>query len=372
MEQAPDPKSWGLCRGRPRSVLLPSCSILTTSACMTNFDLMQNCTPISLRLSRREMLVRSGAMALGLTLAGWTSAGRAQAKPRRVLFFSKSSGFEHPVIKRKGEELSFAEKILAELGPKQGIEFTFSKDGSLFTPESLAKFDAYFFYTTGDLTAEGTDKNPPMSKAGKAALLEAIRNGKGFIGTHSATDTFHTNENSENDTRDRSARYRNYGDKADPYVQMIGAEFIKHGAQQKATMRVADQNFPGLKSAGGSFELHEEWYSLKDFAKDLHVILVNETSTMTGNEYQRPAFPATWARMHGKGRVFYTSMGHREDVWTNPLFQEILFGGIAWAVGNREADVTPNLKKAAPGHAELPPQTASEPRKAAKEERKKS
>src|SRR5262249_18497065 len=108
-------------------------------------------------------------------------------------------------------------------------------------------------------------------------------------------------------------------------------------------------------NAGASFELHEEWYSLKDFAKNLHVILVQETAGMTGRHYQRPPFPATWARMHGKGRVFYTSLGHREDVWTNPLFQAILFGGIPWPVGNAKADLTPNLETAAPRGLELPP-----------------
>jgi type 1 glutamine amidotransferase len=53
--------------------------------------------------------------------------------------------------------------------------------------------------------------------------------------------------------------------------------------------------------------------------------------------------------MQGKGRVFYTSMGHREDVWTNPLFQQIILGGMAWAVGNVEAEVKPNLMEACPG-----------------------
>ena len=189
--------------------------------------------------------------------------------------------------------------------------------------------------------------------AGKSALLEAIRNGKGFIGTHSATDTFHTNETGEG--KNRSGRYYNYGNKADPYIRMLGGEFIKHGPQQSARMRVADPRFPGLKAAGAGFDMHEEWYSLKDFSSDLHVILVNETEGMKGDEYQRAAFPATWARRHGRGRVFYTSMGHREDVWTSPVFQQILFGGIAWAVGNVKADVSPNLKQATPGHAELPP-----------------
>ncbi len=203
-----------------------------------------------------------------------------------------------------------------------------------------------------------------MSPEGKASFLEAIKNGKGFIGTHSASDTFHTNEPTEES--DRAGRYENFGDKADPYIRMLGGEFIKHGPQQKATMRVVDQNFPGMKEAGPSFELNEEWYSLKDFSENLHVLLVQETAGMKGEEYDRPAYPATWARMHGKGRVFYTSMGHREDVWTNPLFQEILFGGIAWAVKNVNADIKPNLHKAAPQADKLPPRPAPAPKKAAK------
>ena len=66
--------------------------------------------------------------------------------------------------------------------------------------------------------------------------------------------------------------------------------------------------------------------------------------------YDRPAFPATWAREYGKGRVFYTSMGHREEVWLNPIFQSILLGGLSWAFGNVQADITPNIEKVAPGY----------------------
>ena len=76
---------------------------------------------------------------------------------------------------------------------------------------------------------------------------------------------------------------------------------------------------------------------------------------MKGHMYQRPPYPATWARMHGNGRVFYTSMGHREDVWVNPVFQEVLTGGINWAVKNVDADVDPNIIKTTPKANELPP-----------------
>lgn len=303
-------------------------------------------------MDRRSFLSTSAVAAVGAGLSAFPVGWAASAAPkRRILFFTKSSGFEHPVIKRPADGLSHAERVLTDLGEKHGFEVTCTKDGGVFTPDSLAKFDAFFFYTTGDLTQPGTDKNPPMSPEGKTAFLDAVRNGKGFIGTHSATDTFHT----QPDPPDRSNRFMSHGDAVDPYVAMIGGEFIRHGPQQVARMTAVDHRFPGCESLGSGFELMEEWYSLKDFRKDIHVLLVQETAGMTGSDYQRGPYPATWARMHGKGRVFYTSMGHREDVWTNPIFQGILLGGVAWAVGNVEADVTPNLEKAAPRHGELPP-----------------
>jgi type 1 glutamine amidotransferase len=283
--------------------------------------------------------------------AGWVHADDKPQKSRKILFFSKSSGFEHSVISYKQGQPSFAEKVLLELGPKQNWQFTFSKDGSLFSKSYLAGFDAVIFYTTGDLTTPGTDEQPPMTPEGKAALLEYVAQGGAFVGTHSASDTFHTN----NESKKGPDRYRNFGPEADPYVRMLGGEFIKHGKQQNATLRVADPEFPGIKGLNGTVELMEEWYSIKDFTPDLHVLLIQETSTMTGIEYQRPPFPSTWARSHRKGRVFYTSMGHREDVWTNHRFQNLLVGGLAWAMGDAGAQLKQNLSETTPGALQNPP-----------------
>ncbi len=313
-------------------------------------------------MNRRSFVHFAFALSVAALLLSPRAEGASAAGTQhRILFFSKSSGFEHSAISYKGGAPSFAEKVLTELGAKQGWVWTFSKDGSLFSPEYLAQFDALVFYTTGDLCAPGTDGQPPMSAAGKQALLDAVKAGKGFVGTHSATDTFHT----ANEEVKGPDRYVNHGADADPYVRMIGGEFIKHGAQQKARMRSVDSKFPGLEIAGEGFVMNEEWYSLKDFSDDLHVLLVQETESMKGVEYVRGAYPATWARMHGKGRVFYTSMGHRDDVWTSPVFQEILTGGIRWALGDVQADVTPNLKDAAPHAMEVPPFPKKEEKPAA-------
>ncbi len=292
-----------------------------------------------------------------LLLADGTPQAPAPAK--RVLFFSKSSDYEHSVIKdpakpykpSPGSEVpGLAFQVLAELGRRNNIDFVFSKDGSLFSPAYLAQFDAYFFVTTGDLTKVGTDGEPAMTAAGKEALLQAVAGGKGFIGAHCASDTFH----SPGGTGMQAQRWLDDGDNADPYIKMLGGEFIIHGSQQVSHLIVADPKFPGMGAVPADNAMKEEWYSLKNFAKDMHVLLVQQTSGMEGAPYARPNYPSTWARMYGKGRVFYTNMGHRDDVWNSALFQSVLLGGIEWTTGRVDADVTPNLEEAAPQANVLP------------------
>jgi type 1 glutamine amidotransferase len=294
-------------------------------------------------MNRRELLCRTAAAAAALGLGrlaapfplGWTAP--AEKEKKKLLVFTRSQTFEHSCLKRpKENELSLLEKIMTNLGEKHGFEVTCTKDGRVFLPEEIKKYDAFFFETTGDLTKEGGDKNPAMPAEGKKALLDAIAAGKGFVGTHCASDTFHSQ-----------------GDKIDPYIAVLGGEFIVHGEQQKATMKVTDNSFPGTKDLH-DFVLNEEWYALKNFADDIHVILVQDTSGMKGGMYERPNFPATWARKHEKGRVFYSSMGHREDVWENKMFQELLLGGLSWAFGNVDAKIAANLKEVAPKANDIP------------------
>jgi len=282
---------------------------------------------------------------LGMSVAVSEAAGK------KILYFTKSSGFEHSVISWKNGQPSHSEKVLLDLGKQNGWEFTFSKDGSKFGKDYLAQFDAVFFYTTGNLCEPGTDKQPPMTPNGKQALFDYVRSGKGFIGAHSSSDTFHT----ENESQKGPDRYINHGEKADAYIRFLGGEFIKHGAQQVATNSVINPQFPGFEKVPPTFAFNEEWYSLKDFSPDIHVLTVIDAPAMKGEEYQRPPYPTTWARNEGKGRVWYTAMGHREDMWTNPVFQQILVGGIKWALGEAAAGVPPNLNQVAPGASTNPP-----------------
>jgi type 1 glutamine amidotransferase len=298
-------------------------------------------------MNRREILRNAGLAALllgGMPLTR-LSVLAGEAPKKKVLMFTRSEGYEHEVVHRAGGKLSLAEQIVTDLGPKHGYEVVCEKDGRVFLSNDFAKFDGFLFETQGDLATEKSkDAMPPVPPEGKKALLDAVAAGKGFVGCHCASDTYHSS-GGKWEGQDRN--------KIDPYIAMLGGEFIHHGSQQTAGMHVADPSFPGLKDVK-DFELKEEWYSLKNFAPDLHVILVQQTKGMKDADYERPDFPATWARKHEKGRVFYTSMGHRDDVWKNEIFQKLLMGALAWALGNVDAEIPPNLDKAAPKANELP------------------
>lgn len=289
-------------------------------------------------VTRRDAIkfVAGAAAALAVTgfPLGWARAQDAKAK--KILFYTRSQGFQHDVIKRpdnnSDEQLSLAEKTFVDLGKQHGFEVTATKDGSIFTPEKLAEFDAIAFYTTGNLLEGGGDGTPPMPAGGKEALLKFIEDGKGFMGMHCASDTFHGGEN----------------ENADPYIKMLGGEFDGHGGQQNSKIR-AVPGFGPLAEVG-DFEVVEEWYVFRNIAPDMQVLLVQETDSMQEDMYKkdRKPYPMTWARKQGNGKVFYTSMGHRDDVWTNEIYHKILLGGLSWIVGNAEAEIKPNLKEACP------------------------
>jgi type 1 glutamine amidotransferase len=287
-------------------------------------------------MKRREMLLTSGAALVGLSALPLCRAMAGDTK-QKVLFFTRSAAWEHDSVKRQGNELSKAEKLLTAWGKEAGFDVVASKDGAVFDGD-LDPYAAIIFYTSGDLTGKCDHPQPgvAMSPEGKKRFMAAIAAGKGFVGIHSATDSFHS------------------GSKGiDPYIAMLGGEFVPHGAQQRAKLKVASPKFPGVEGLPNEFSLFEEWYPLKNYAPDLHVVLVQETKGMVGPMYQRPPYPNTWARMQGKGRVFYTAMGH-DQIWADPTFRQVLMGGIRWAMGDAQADVPANIAQVTPDANQLP------------------
>jgi type 1 glutamine amidotransferase len=301
-------------------------------------------------MNRRQFVQRAGAaLVLGASRLPFGWAAPAEGGKKKILMYTRSEGYQHDVVKRgKNGELSLAEKIVTDLGAKHGFDVTCEKDGRVFLSKDFPSFDGFLFQTQGNLLSEKCqDGSPPMTADGKKALLDAVAGGKGFVGCHCASDTFHSGDYPKNRWETQPP------DKRDPYIAMLGGEFASHESQQKAPQIIIDPAWPGLKDVK-EIDLMEEWYSLKNFAPDLHVILVQDTSHMHDFAYERPPYPSTWARKHEKGHVFFTSMGHRDDVWSSDLFQNLLLGGLSWALGNVDADVTANIDKVTPKANDLP------------------
>jgi type 1 glutamine amidotransferase len=162
------------------------------------------------------------------------------------------------------------------------------------------------FYTTGEI---------PMSGAQKAALLDFVRGGRGFLGIHSATDTFYA-----------------WPD----YLDLIGGYFNGHPWHRVVTIDVADAADSLVAFLGNSLQLKDEIYQISDFDyRGSHVLLRLDPSSVDLGKtgvHQRPyGWPLAWKRLFGLGRVFYSALGHEASVWQDPRYQRILTNAILWS-----------------------------------------
>ena len=254
----------------------------------------------------------------------------------RVLFLSKSQGFQHSTITRKNGELSHTEVILQKILDGKVAELTLTKEASRVNAENLQNYDVVIFYTTLDLD-KPTDKRPeetPMSATGQQELMDWIKAGGGFIGYHCASDTFHEKDG-----------------KVTPYIDMLGGEFRGHGRQFRGTVKVVDPDHPTMKPIPGEWSVLDEWYLFKNLNTDRnHVLALLDPGREREKQemYNIPNYPVIWCSEYGSGRVYYNAMGHREDVWTNDTFQESVWEAIRWASGKGPAGATPNHSKVVP------------------------
>lgn len=263
------------------------------------------------------LLVVGAAALVGGSIHGLAAGQDAPAGgKKKILFFTPSFGFRHDVVRRPTTgEMAFAEKALKEIAGKAGYEVSVSQDfHDLEDPRAFKQYDALVFYTTG---------NPPISRDG---LLKYVREGGALIGIHTATDTFHSDGNC--------------GPKWPEYVHMIGAAFKDHGpAHDPVVIKVEDAKSPATKMLEDGWKIGDEIYLFREFSREnVHVLLsVNTEKTddksLEGHHMKRGQdYPIAWTRTESKGRVFYTSLGHDKEVWNNPIWQQHLLGGMAWAM----------------------------------------
>ena len=270
------------------------------------------------------------AASIGLASMCLTTPASAQKtdRDRRVLYFTKSAGFEHSVVAREGDRLSHSERILSAVLAREGIDLVCTKDGGMITADQLKGFDTVIFYTSGNILEPGNDKHPAVDPAGLAALFDWIRAGGGMMAIHAGTDTL----------RDENA--------PSEYTKLVGGTFAGHGQQEFATLDVVDPQFPAMVGLPVQLRMIDEWYLHRQInaGSDMHVLMMLDTQSMKQEMYAKlPPQPITWCSNYGKGRVFVTALGHREDVWEMPLYHGMLVKAIAWTCGDVAGDATPNF-----------------------------
>jgi hypothetical protein len=289
-------------------------------------------------------LISTGVL-LTATIAILAGCATSQAQaPQRVLVVTTTTGFRHSSIET-------AEKVLGQLAQQSGV-FTVDyarvnpnadeykgangkpdkakSDAAIkavlaekMSPAALQNYDAVIFAnTTGDLPLPDPQ-----------AFLDWIKSGKAFIGMHSATDTFHG---------------------FPPFIEMIGGAFKTHGPQVSVNIINQDSECAACRHLPGNWTVFDEIYQFKNFDRSkVHGLL---TLDKHPNNQTPGDYPVAWIKNYGKGRVFYTSLGHREDVWepNSPAqdggikntpevalaYQQHILGGIKWALGLEKGDAS--------------------------------
>jgi type 1 glutamine amidotransferase len=285
-------------------------------------------------------------VAIGLLAVSAASSGlRAQTPARKkLLFLTHAALYKHA-------SLAPAEAAVTDYGKSGGFDVTTRQgyqqdtahlDMSFLTPEYLAQFDGLMLMTNGNL---------PLSEAQKRSIVDYVRNGKALIGVHCASLTLYD--------------YPEFGEVLGGYYRRSIVPTAAVG-KKIGVLKVEDPSHPATRGLGESWPVAEEFYQFGTavwdasrpteqisqvgrlhiplaFSRDrVHVLLSLDTEKTDlsdlGPEIVKGGdYPQAWSRTFGNGRSFYTSLGHREDIWsTDEKFRAHVTGGIRWALGLEE------------------------------------
>ena len=268
-----------------------------------------------------------------LTVSTVSAADKAKA-----LMLTQSITFKHGSVNREPknmpkQDLAPAEIAMTQLGQQTGLFDVYcTQDAAAdFTKANLQKYNLVMFYTTGDL---------PITDADKDYFFKEwlTQKGHGFVGIHSALDTYH-----------------NY----QPYWDMVGGTFAGHpwGSNELVTITVHDTKHPAMKPFGSEFQIKDEIYWYKNWQPEkVHVLMSlnlakcttkgdvkrDENNKKTDQVVKAQHVPVSWVKNYGDGRVFVTNLGHNESTWVDQRFLDHMTGGIKWILGQEAGDATPN------------------------------
>jgi hypothetical protein len=246
---------------------------------------------------------------------------------KHVLVIGQTKGFEH-------DSVSAAMAAIFDMGKESGLwDTTMRTDTELLTKKDMKNnaknlnyFDVLIFAsTTGELD---------MDSGQKQDMLSFIKDdGKGFVGIHAALDTNYT--------------WPDYG-------EMIGGWFDQHPWMTfNAPILNEDPNFPAVRHLPNAFVKFDEIYQPKAWSRDkVNVLLSLDPTKLNYDNNPRihradHDFPVAWSKLYGKGRVFYSTLGHTEEAWQDPDIRKMYFEAIKWALRMTEGSTESHPRAAA-------------------------
>jgi type 1 glutamine amidotransferase len=259
---------------------------------------------------------------------------KAQVKPRqprRMLVTNLSMRDGKPARGSSAATIPVGNYAIEQMGKMTGAyEAVFNDDIEMFRPANIRQFDAICFNNTVGVLFD----DPEL----RASLLGFVEGGKGFVGIHDAIATF--------------VQYPKY-DQWPEFGRMLGG--TENGGHpwngEPMTMKVEDPANPINAAFGGKdFQIADQAFQLQEpvLRDRLHVLLRIDPEKTGPARRILPVrkadmdFPMSWIRRHGKGRVFYTGLGHGADVFTNPQMLQHVLAGIQYALGDLAADDAPD------------------------------
>ncbi|MDP6633895.1 MAG: ThuA domain-containing protein [Phycisphaerae bacterium] len=288
-----------------------------------------------------------GAQAKGPTTEDFAKIAKAAPdkapakplKPRKLLVFSLTRSYRHASI-------PCGVKAIEAMGSKTGAFTTVvSDDITMFEPEKIKQFDAIVMNnTTGELFLPKDFKKLPADKKTaaqqydkklKKSLKDFVTGGKGLAVIHGGLWCFLSTWRQE-------------------YSEIVGAEFVAHPWHTKVSVKIDDPNSPLCAAFGGKgFEIYDEIYAFtKPYSRASQRVLYSlDTSKMKLRDKFKGKrddgdYALGWIKQCGKGRVFYSALGHDYPVFYNPAVLKHWLAGIQYALGDLKADAAPRPLKA--------------------------
>ena len=252
--------------------------------------------------SLRKMIALA---ALAASLA--PAAGGADAAPRVLVYTRNGLTLEG----KKGyvhDNIPNCIAAIRELGAQNGFAVDASEDPQDFSAANLRKYRAVVFANTNNQIFDTAEQ--------RAALQAYVRGGGGIAGIHSACGSM----------RDWPW-----------FWALIGGSFVRHPKLQEFTVHVLDREHPSTHFLGETWRVTDEFYFLRDMPGDLHHLLAGDLTTLDDPKKPQGAtrHPLAWYHQFEGGRCWYTTLGHRKEVYNDPTFRRHILGGILWAMGGR-------------------------------------